>query len=80
MGAAAYARDHDKNLRLERAHGSRASPDTLLGKAKEAWQNLSVERKVLYGIIGVNVGVFGLWRIPVLQVRMPELICSLGSR
>ena len=76
MGAAAYARDHERNLRQERTDGSRVSSDTLLGKAKEAWQNLSVERKVLYGVIGVNVGVFGLWRIPVLQVRLPECICS----
>ena len=77
MGAAAYARNHERGLWQERTHDSRASSATLLGKAKEAWQNLSVERKVMYGIIGLNVGVFGLWRLPILQVRLPE--CSSSS-
>ena len=46
------------------------SPDTLLGKVKEVWQGTTLEQKVVYGVIGVNVGVFGLWRIPALQVGL----------
>lgn len=69
LGAAAYAHEHDKDLWQRHAYRRQASTDTLLGKAKEAWQSMSVERKVIYGIIGVNIGVYGLWRIPVLQVR-----------
>ena len=71
VGAAAYARNHERDLWQERTHESRASSTTLLGRAKEAWQNLSMERKVIYGIVGINVGVFGLWRLPILQVRLP---------
>ena len=76
LGAAAYAREHDRNSWQERTDASRVSSDTLQGKAKEAWQSLSVEKKVMYGIIGINVGVFGLWRIPVLQVTLPGCPCS----
>ena len=78
VGAAAYAHNHERGLWQERTHDSRASSNTLLGRAKEAWQNLSVERKVMYSIIGINVGVFGLWRLPILQVRLPGCPSSPG--
>lgn len=78
LGAAAYAREHDREFWKERTYASREASSPLLGKAKEAWQSLSVEKKVMYGIIGINVGVFGLWRIPILQVRLPGHSCSEG--
>ena len=71
LGAAAY--DHDRAGRLWQRYlqRRRASSDSLRGRMKGAWQDLPLESKVIYGIIGVNAGVFGLWRIPALQVTFP---------
>ena len=70
LGAAAY--NHERSEHEHAAVGWRRHSDsqTLLGKAKEAWHALTPEQKAVYGIIGLNVGVFGLWRIPSLQVHL----------
>ena len=69
MGAAAYHQrsEHEHEYAAVRWH---SNTQTVLGKAKEAWHALTPEQRAVYGIVGLNVGVFGLWRIPALQVRL----------
>ena len=31
------------------------------------WNNLSIGEKIIWTVIGLNVGVFLLWRVPALQ-------------
>jgi hypothetical protein len=77
LGAAAY--NHDQTDRLWQRYRQRrqATSESLLGKLKGAWQDLPLESRVIYGIIGVNAGVFGLWRIPALQVTSALLLMTL---
>ncbi|CAK0743348.1 hypothetical protein CVIRNUC_001463 [Coccomyxa viridis] len=73
LGAAAFS--HERSEQEHAAFRWRRHPNsqTILGKAKEAWNALTPEQKAVYGIIGLNIGVFGLWRIPSLQGLMGRL-------
>lgn len=36
------------------------------------WTELRPSTRVVLGIIGVNTGVFMLWRLPLMRVRTPR--------
>ena len=41
---------------------------SLLGKAREAWESLSFNKRIVYGIMGANIALYGLCCLPRLQV------------